>query len=173
MDVAASTRLNMFWGLGALASMLLSGLMLIRWLGQARLFRLGIALLLPLFVLVVLAGVGQWALLLRLCVLGLGFGTGLSAASLLAQAVDFTSARSAGLLLGVWGLGFQLGRAFANLLGAGLVDAMNLLIGKKPLLTYGSAFALEFILLTGAWLLFGRLRVRSARALSEDGSSPA
>ena len=43
-------------------------------------------------------------------------------ASLLAQAMELTNARSAGLLLGVWGLGFQLGRALASLFGAGLVD---------------------------------------------------
>ncbi len=167
MDVAATTRLTMFWGIGALASILLSGLVLIRWLGLARLYRLGIGLLLPLFVLVVLAGAIQAPLLLQLCVLGLGLCSGLAAASLLAQALELTSARSAGLLLGAWGLGFQLGRALASLMGAGLVDLMNLVTGDLPLLAYGVAFAAETALLIGALLAFGRLRIRAARALSE------
>lgn len=168
MDVAATTQLTMFWGLGALASILLSGLVLIRWLGLARLYRLGIALLLPLFALVMLAGVVQSPLLLQLTVVALGLSSGLAAASLLAQAMELTNARSAGLLLGVWGLGFQLGRALANLIGAGLVDLMNLLTDQAPLLAYGTAFSVECGLLAAALLAFGRLQMRSARALIQQ-----
>jgi BCD family chlorophyll transporter-like MFS transporter len=167
MDVAATTQLTMFWGLGALLAILVSGLVLIPWLGLARLYRLGIGLLLPLFAGVVLAGVLQEPLLLQLCVLGLGLSTGLAAASLLAQTVDFTSAQSAGLLLGVWGLGFQLGRALANLLGAGLVDGLNRITGEAALLAYGGAFAIECAFLIGALLLFGRLRIGAARVVQE------
>lgn len=166
MDVAATTRLTMFWGIGALASILLSGLVLIRWLGLARLYRVGVALLLPLFALVVLAGVIQHPVLLQLAVTGLGLGSGLAAASLLAQAMELTNARSAGLLLGVWGLGFQLGRALANLLGSGLVDLVNLISERNPLVAYGTAFGIECALLIGALLAFGRLHMRSAKALA-------
>jgi BCD family chlorophyll transporter-like MFS transporter len=167
MDVAATTRLTMFWGIGALASILLSGLVLIRWLGLARLYRLGIGLLLPLFALVVLAGVIRSPLLLQLAVVALGLGSGLAAASLLAQAMELTNARSAGLLLGVWGLAFQLGRALANLFGAGLVDLVNLLTEHSPLLAYGTAFGVECGLLAAALLAFRRLYRRSARALAQ------
>jgi hypothetical protein len=167
MDVAASTRLTMFWGLGALAAILVSGLVLIPWLGLARLYRLRIALLLPLFAGVVLAGLLQQPVLLQLCVLGLGLSTGLAAASLLAQTVAFTSAQSAGLLLGVWGLGFQLGRALANLLGAGLVDLLNRITGEAALIAYGGAFAVECACLVAALWLFGRLQLGAARAVQE------
>ena len=168
MDVAATTQLAMFWGLGALASILLSGLVLIRWLGMARLYRLGIGALIPLFALVVLAGVIERPLLLQLTVVALGMSSGLAAASLLAQAMELTNARSAGLLLGVWGLGFQLGRALANLIGAGLVDLVNLLTQQAPLLAYGTAFAVECALLAVALLAFRRLHMRSARALTQE-----
>jgi BCD family chlorophyll transporter-like MFS transporter len=167
MDVAATTRLTMFWGLGALASILLSGLVLIRWLGLARLYRLGVALLLPLFGLVIVAGIINSPLLLQLTVVALGLSSGLAAASLLAQAMELTNARSAGLLLGVWGLGFQLGRALANLIGAGMVDLVNLLTGQSALLAYGSAFAVECALLVAALFAFGRLHARAARALTQ------
>jgi BCD family chlorophyll transporter-like MFS transporter len=167
MDVAATTQLTMFWGLGALLSLLLSGLVLIRWLGLSRLFRLGIGLLVPLFGLVMLAGALQAPALLQAAVLGIGLSSGLTAASLLAQTVAFTSARSAGLLLGVWGLGHYLGRALASLLGAGIVDTMNALAGAWPLLNYGIAFAVEIALLIAALLVFGRLRIGAARALQD------
>ena len=167
MDVAATTRLTMFWGIGALASILLSGLVLIRWLGLARLYRLGIGSLIPLFALVLLAGAIRSPLLLQLVVGALGLSSGLAAASLLAQAMELTNARSAGLLLGVWGLGFQLGRALANLVGAGLVDVMNLLTDHSPLLAYGSAFGVECGLLAAALIAFKKLHMRAARVLTQ------
>jgi BCD family chlorophyll transporter-like MFS transporter len=166
MDVAATTQLTMFWGMGALLSILLSGLVLIRWLGLSRLFRVGILLLIPQFPLAILAGAIQSAWLLQLAVLLMGLSSGLVAASLLAQTVAFTSPTSAGLLVGVWGLGHQLGRALASLLGAGLVDVMNWVTGAHALLSYGVAFLVEAALLLVALALFGGLRIASARALA-------
>ena len=176
LDIAATTQLTMFWGLGALASLLLSGLALISWLGLPRLYRLGILLLIPLFPLIILAGLSQQVWLLQASVLGMGLASGLAAASLLAQTVAFTSLRSAGLLLGVWGLGHQLGRALASLLGSGLVDGLNLIIdlvatapplgaGERALFAYGMAFLVEAGLLATALRAFSRLRIESARAL--------
>ena len=167
LDVAATTQLTMFWGLGALLSILLSGLVLIRWLGLARLFRFGILLLAPLFPLLILAGLIHQVWLLQAGVLGLGLASGLAAASLLAQTVAFTSRQSAGLLLGVWGLGHQLGRALASLLGAGLVDVMNTLTSQHALLAYGTAFMVEAGLLLGALAAFGHLHIESAAAMRE------
>lgn len=166
MDVAATTQLTMFWGLGALLSILLSGLVLIRVLGLARLFRLGIHLLIPLFGVIILAGVLRQVWLLQAGVLALGLASGLAAASLLAQTVAFTSIQSAGLLLGVWGVGHLLGRALANLLGAGLVDLMNLITGNQALLAYGTAFVVEAALLVWALLAFRRLHIESARTMT-------
>lgn len=178
LDVAATTQLTMFWGLGALASILLSGLVLIRWLGLARLYRLGVLLLIPLFPLIILAGLNQQVWLLQASVLGMGLASGLAAASLLAQTVAFTSLRSAGLLLGVWGLGHQLGRALASLLGSGLVDGLNLIINhlgieqrvasEHALLAYGTTFVVEAGILAGALVAFNRLKIESARALAES-----
>lgn len=73
----------------------------------------------------------------------------------------------AGLLLGVWGLGHQLGRALASLLGAALVDAMNTLTGQHALLAYGTAFMVEAGLLLGALAAFGHLHIESATAMRE------
>jgi MFS transporter, BCD family, chlorophyll transporter len=166
MDVAATTQLTMFWGLGALLSILLSGLVLIRLLGLAPLFRLGIHLLIPLFGVIILAGIFRQVWLLQAGVLGLGMASGLTAASLLAQTVAFTSIQSAGLLLGVWGVGHLIGRALANILGAGLVDLMNWITGHQALLAYGTAFLVEAALLVWALLAFRGLHIESARTMT-------
>ena len=58
----------MFWGIGTLISILLSGIILIKWLGLLRLFRVGIVILLVLFPLLILAGAQQNVLMLQLTV---------------------------------------------------------------------------------------------------------
>lgn len=168
LDVSATTRLTMFWGLGTLISILLSGLILIKLFGLLRLFRVGIALLLVLFPLLILAGAMQSVAMLQLTVLGLGLGTGLSAASLLAYMVQFTTLKRAGLMVGVWGVGHQLGRALASLLGGALVDGMKWATGDNYLVAYGTAFMLEAALLLVAMIAIGRLHIESAEALREE-----
>jgi len=168
LDVSATTRLTMFWGLGTLISILLSGLFLIKLLGLKRLFRVGIGILLILFPMLILAGIGRNVLLLQLTVLGLGLGTGLSAASLLAYMVQFTTLKRAGLMVGVWGVGHQLGRALASLLGGVLVDGMQWATGNNYIVAYGAAFMLEALLLLVAMVAIGRLEIETAEALREE-----
>jgi MFS transporter, BCD family, chlorophyll transporter len=168
LDVSATTQLTMFWGIGTLLSILFSGLFLIKLLGLKRLFRVGIIILLFLFPGLVVAGVLVDATMLRLVVLGLGLGTGLSAASLLAYMVQFTTIKRAGLMVGVWGVGHQLGRALASLLGSGLVDGMKWATNDNYLVAYGTAFILEAILLFVAMVAIGRLNIETAEALREE-----
>lgn len=168
LDVSATTRLTMFWGLGTLISILLSGLILIKLLGLLRLFRVGIALLLILFPLLIVAGMLRSVALLQLTVLLLGLGTGLSAASLLAYMVQFTTLKRAGLMVGVWGVGHQLGRALASLLGGVLVDGMKWVTGNNYIVSYGTAFVLEAVLLLVAMVAIGRLHIETAEALREE-----
>lgn len=168
LDVSASTQLTMFWGIGTLISILLSGIILIKWLGLLRLFRIGIVILLILFPILILAGVWQSVLMLQLTVLGLGFGTGLSAASLLAYMVQFTTLKRAGLMVGVWGVGHQLGRALASLIGGVLVDSMKWATGNNYLVAYGTAFLLEAVLVLVAMVLIGRLHIETAEALQQE-----
>jgi len=168
MDVAATTQLTMFWGLGTLISILLSGIILIKWLGLLRLFRVGIAFLLVLFPALILAGVLQSVLMLQLTVLGLGLGTGLSAAALLAYMVQFTTLKRAGLMVGVWGVGHQLGRALASLLAGVLVDGMKWATGNNYIVAYGTAFLLEALLVLVAMVVIGKLHIENAAALQQE-----
>ena len=121
-----------------------------------------------LFPALILAGALQNALMLRLVVLGLGLGTGLSAASLLAYMVQFTTLKRAGLMVGVWGVGHQLGRALASVISGVLVDSMNWATGNNYLVAYGTAFMLEAVLLLVAMVAIGKLHIETAEALQQE-----
>ncbi|MCA9933420.1 MAG: BCD family MFS transporter [Ardenticatenaceae bacterium] len=168
LDVGQTTQLTMFWGLGTLLSILLAGIFLLKLLGLQRVFRIGLGVVILLFPGIVLAGALQNANLLRLFVVGLGLGTGLSAASLLAYTVEFTTLKRAGLMVGVWGVGHQLGRALASMIGGALVDGMQALTNNNHLVAYGTAFMLEAVLLVGAFIVIDKLDMTASQAAQES-----
>ncbi len=173
MNVGQTTQLTAFWGVGTLIAILLAGLFLLKKFGNVPVFRVGLIIVIALFPGIVLAGLNGSANLLRLLVVGLGLGTGLSAASLLAQMVDFTTLRRAGLLVGVWGVAHQFGRALASLAGGILVDGMLLATGDNALISYGAAFALEAVVLVVAFVLIGRLNISASLAVAEEQAEPS
>lgn len=168
LDVSGTTQLTMFWGLGTLASIFVSGVILLRFVGLKTLFRVGTAVLIILFPLLIVAGLGANVAMLRLVVIGLGLGTGLAAASLLALMVQFTTLKRAGLMVGVWGVGHQLGRALASLLASGLVDGLNWVSNGNAMLAYGTAFTVEALLILVAMVAIGRLNLNTAVALQPE-----
>ena len=163
MTVSQTTQLTAFWGLGTLVAMLLSGLVLLKRFGHVRVFRGGLALVVVTFPGIITAGAMGSSGLLQLMVVLLGFGTGISAASLLVQMIEFTTAARAGLLVGVWGVAHQLGRALASLVGGAVVDGMLSLTNQNALVAYGSAFILETILLVTAMVLIGRVNITASQ----------
>jgi BCD family chlorophyll transporter-like MFS transporter len=173
MSVGQTTQLTAFWGIGTLIAILASGLFLLKKFGNVPVFRVGLIIVIALFPGIIIAGVMGNANLLRIFTLGLGLGTGLSAASLLAQMVDFTTLRRAGLLVGVWGVAHQFGRAAASLAGGALVDGMRLVTGDNDLVSYGAAFALEAVVLVVAFVLIGRLDISSSFAVAEEQAEAA
>lgn len=168
MSVSETTQLTAFWGLGTLVAMLASGLYLIKKFGHVRVFRAGLLLVILTFPLIIVAGAMVNAGLLRLLVVVLGLGTGISAASLLVQMIEFTTTARAGLLVGVWGVAHQLGRAFASLLGGAVVDGMLSLTNDNALVAYGSAFALEAVLLVSAMVLISRIDVAQSQVWQDE-----
>jgi len=168
MTVGQTTQLTAFWGIGTLIAILASGLFLLKKFGNVPIFRAGLIIVIALFPGIIIAGLMRNTNLLRIFTLGLGLGTGLTAASLLAQMVDFTTLRRAGLLVGVWGVAHQFGRAAASLAGGALVDSMRLVTGDNDLVSYGAAFALEAVVLVVAFVLIGRLDISASFAVAEE-----
>ena len=168
MTVSQTTQLTAFWGLGTLVAMLLSGLVLLKRFGHVRVFRGGLGLVVITFPGIIAAGAMGSSGLLQLLVVLLGFGTGISAASLLVQMIEFTTVARAGLLVGVWGVAHQLGRALAGLVGGAVVDGMLSLTNQNALVAYGSAFVLEAILLATAMVLIGKVDIAASQVWQDE-----
>lgn len=166
MDVGQTTRLTVPWGLGVMAAMLLSGLVLIKWLGYLNVMRAGIVASLAAFAGIIFAGASEDVGLFRNLVLFMGLGTGLAGAGMLTGALNFTTTIRAGLLMGVWGMANLLGKAAGNVIGGGVVDVVQLLTGSR-LAAYSAVFALEIVMLAAALGLSFRLNVAASRAKQE------
>ncbi|NJL32679.1 MAG: BCD family MFS transporter, partial [Chloroflexaceae bacterium] len=104
MTPGETTRLTALWGVGAVLAMLAAGLNLIQRYGYLPILRLGLCLNIAVFGGLIAVGALQQPLLLQVLVVGLGMGTGLSAAGLLTAVVEQTTAARAGTLMGVWGV---------------------------------------------------------------------
>lgn len=167
MDVKATTGLTQFWGIGILIAMLLSGLFLLKKFNSKGVFRVGLLIVVVMFPIIIAAAVMESKPLLQLATVGLGFGTGISGASLLATMVAFTTPQRAGLLVGLWGMAHQFGRALAGLLGGVTVDSVMAVSGDNALAAYSTAFAMEALMLLIAIVLIGRLHIEKAAVLQE------
>lgn len=163
MDVGDTAQLTAFWGLGTLVAMLASGLYLIKKFGAMRIYRIGLGAVALMFLAMVGAGFTGNPNLLRLLTVLLGLGTGMTAASLLVTMIEFTTEARAGLLIGVWGVAHQLGRALASLIGGAVVDGVTAVTNGNALAAYGTAFVLEAVLLVVAIGLIARVDVTAAR----------
>ncbi|PTX98967.1 MFS transporter [Opitutus sp. ER46] len=171
LSVGQTTRLTMFWGMGVLIAMLLSGLLLLRWLGPLRLMRVGLTASIIVFSGVAALGIAGAAAQFRWLVLALGLCTGLTGAGMLASVAQFTTPERAGMLMGVWGMANMVGHAVGSLMGGAIVDVMRLWTGNA-LLAYTTLFAAEVALLVLALRLSLRLAPERTRAATEFATSP-
>jgi BCD family chlorophyll transporter-like MFS transporter len=146
--------------------MLLSGLLLLRWLGALRLMRLGLGLSIMVFSGVAAAGLAGAPESFRWLVLGLGFCAGLTGAGMLSSVVEFTTPERAGLLMGVWGMANMLGHAVGSLMGGVIVDTLRLATGSA-LVAYTGLFVFEVALLVAALGLSLGLSPARTRAQAE------
>ncbi len=167
MSVGDTTRLTMYWGLGVLASMLMSGLVLIKWLGFMKLMRTGIIASLLVFIGLIVTGLMGNVGVFKTLVFVMGLGTGLAGAGMLSSIISFTTPIRAGLLMGVWGVANMVGHAVGNLTGGILVDSVRLATGDA-FLAYSSLFAMEAIMLGLALFLSTKLDVNTSRARAEE-----
>jgi MFS transporter, BCD family, chlorophyll transporter len=167
MSVGDTTRLTMYWGLGVMLSMLLSGFFLLKWLGFMKLMRTGIVLSIMVFLGLIVMGLLGNAGAFKGLVFVMGLGTGLAGAGMLSGVVSFTTPIRAGMLMGVWGVANMVGHAVGNLLGGTIVDVMRLATGSA-LIAYSTLFGMEAIMLLVALYLSTRLDVNASQASREE-----
>ena len=171
MSVGATTRLSSFWGLGVMASMLLSGLVLINLLGYMRILQAGLVVSILVFIGVITSGAIANANLFRILVLIMGLGTGLAGAGMLTGVINFTTKIRAGMLMGVWGMANMVGHALGSIIGGGVVDTVLLLTGQNAMLAYSAVFSIEVLLLLVAFALSTRFQPERARAKIEQAET--
>lgn len=167
MSVGDTTRLTMYWGLGVLASMLLSGLFLIKWLGYMKLMRTGIIASILVFIGLIVTGLMGNVGIFKSLVFVMGIGTGLAGAGMLSAIISFTTPIRAGMLMGVWGVANMVGHAVGNLTGGILVDSVRYATGNA-FFAYSALFAMEAILLLVALNLSTKLNANTSRAHVEE-----
>lgn len=167
MSVGDTTRLTMYWGLGVLASMLISGFFLIKWLGFMKLMRTGIVVSITVFTGLIFVGLGGNAGAFKSLVFVMGLGTGLAGAGMLSGIISFATPIRAGMLLGVFGVANMVGHAIGNLMGGAIVDGMRLITGSA-LIAYSTLFGLEAVILLVALYLSTRLDVNATQAVVEE-----
>ncbi|MBC8506010.1 MAG: BCD family MFS transporter [Anaerolineales bacterium] len=167
MSVGETTRLTAFWGVGVMIAMLLSGAILVKWLGFMRLMRIGMISSIIVFIGLIVSGLMGNPGLFKGLVFVMGFGTGLAGAGMLTGVISFTTAIRAGMLMGVWGVANMVGHAFGSLMGGGIVDLVRSLTGGNAFAAYGTVFALEVVMLLVALYLSTRLDVEESQAYAE------
>lgn len=167
MSVGDTTRLTMYWGLGVLASMLMSGLFLIKWLGYMKLMRTGIVASILVFLGLIVTGFMGNAGIFKSLVFVMGLGTGLAGAGMLSAIISFTTPIRAGMLMGVWGVANMVGHAVGNLTGGILVDSVRYATGNA-FFAYSSLFAMEAVMLLVALHLTTKLNASRSRAHMEE-----
>jgi BCD family chlorophyll transporter-like MFS transporter len=167
MEVGETTRLTAFWGVGVMISMLLSGTVLIKWLGYMKIMRIGIVSSALVFIGVIISGAMGNPDLFRGLVFIMGLGTGLAGAGMLAGVITFTTVIRAGMLLGVWGVANMVGHAFGSLMGGVVVDLVRALTGNA-FAAYAVVFSIEVIFLVVALYLSTRVSVDESKAYGEE-----
>lgn len=169
MSVGDTTRLTMYWGLGVLASMLASGLLLIKWLGYLKLMRVGIVSSILVFMGLIATGAADSEPVFKGLVFIMGLGTGLAGAGMLSSIISFTTPIRAGMLMGVWGVANMVGHAVGNLAGGIVVDSVRMATGS-PFIAYSSLFAMEALMLIYALYLSTKLNPGASIARNEEVS---
>jgi BCD family chlorophyll transporter-like MFS transporter len=158
MSVGQTARLNMYWGVGTLGSLMLCGVYLVNRLGRKRVAGTGLVIVAIAFAgLVIVGALKQQDLFIGMVVL-LGIGSGISASGTLALMIDFTTPERAGLLMGAWTIAHQLAEVVGNVMGGVLVDGVFAL-SDSYLAAFGTVFGLEIIAAIAALALLSRISV--------------
>lgn len=165
MDVCATTRLNAIWGVGTLAGIATTGVLLVPRLGAQRTALMG-GLLSALFVvLMVVAGAISSEVLFRWALGLFGYAAGVSTNASLTLMLGLTSPVMAGTFIGVWGLAQAYARGLATMSGGALLSLFGSVSGTP---NGFAAYASVFIVQALGLLLAGVLLLRVDTALFQQ-----
>uniref|UniRef100_B8HSV0 PUCC protein n=1 Tax=Cyanothece sp. (strain PCC 7425 / ATCC 29141) TaxID=395961 RepID=B8HSV0_CYAP4 len=166
MTIAQTTQLNAFWGMGTLIGLAVTGFLIVPRLGKFNTTRVGCIGVAVCFLLILLSGFTQEAIIFKLALLLFGLASGVTTTGALSLMLDLTAAETAGTFVGAWGLAQALARGSAVILGGSALDLGKQLLGNVsqarfgvPILAYGLVFILPVVGMTLALTLLQRVNV--------------
>jgi len=157
MEVGDTTRLTSFWGMGVVVAMLISGLILVRYLGFANLLRIGLVVSAISFLGVIVTGLNGQPEFFSQLVFLMGLGTGIAGAGMLSGFITYTTAARAGFLMGIWGIANMLGRTLGSLMGGTVVDVVYG-FSADHFIAYSVVFAIEIAMILIALVMTFQLK---------------
>jgi BCD family chlorophyll transporter-like MFS transporter len=147
LSAAATTRFNVYMGLGVVSGMLGGGLRLIPSQGKRWVTTLGIVMMILAFIALVGSALLGYANTLPLVLLFLGLGAGFFTVGGVALMMDMTASEHTGLFVGAWTLIQALAKGPAAIVGGALQSAL-VALGSNPAQAYAGVFMLEALGLT-------------------------
>jgi len=162
LPISQTTQLNAFWGLGTLIGVSSTGFLVVPRIGKQNTTRLGCLLVAGSFVLIILSGLTQEAVVLKSAVFLFGLAAGLTTTGAISLMLDLTAAETAGTFIGAWGLAQALARALATLAGGVVLDIGKALF-TAPVFAYGLVFGLQALGMLAAIALLNRVNVSEFR----------
>ncbi|PSO48514.1 MAG: MFS transporter [Cyanobacteria bacterium SW_9_44_58] len=170
LPISQTAQLNAFWGLGTLIGVSSTGFLVVPRLGKQNTARLGCLLVAATFILIILAGFTQQAMILKSAVFLFGLAAGLTTTGAISLMLGLTAAETAGTFIGAWGLAQALSRAFATIAGGVVLDVGKALF-TAPVLAYGLVFGLQALGMIGAIALLNRVNVSEFRTSTNQAVS--
>jgi BCD family chlorophyll transporter-like MFS transporter len=163
MSIAATTKLNSYWGIGILIGYSITGFFVVPRLGKKLTTKMGCILVAICFGLIIFSGFTQQEIILKIAMLLFGGAAGIATIGGISLMLDLTAAETAGTFIGAWGLAQAMSRALATVAGGVVLD-IGKAIFTAPVLAYSLVFALQAIGMFVAIALLNRVNVREFQA---------
>jgi BCD family chlorophyll transporter-like MFS transporter len=162
MQIAQTTRLNAFSGMGTLIGIASTGFLIVPRLGKQKTAKYGCIGAGVCSGLFIMAGfVGQPGMLMGVLVL-FGLLSGILTAGVLSLMLDLTAAETAGTFIGAWGLAQSIARGLSTVLGGGILDIGRILF-TEPVLAYGTVFATQAVGMILSIILLNQVNIQEFR----------
>lgn len=162
MQIAQTTRLNAFLGIGTLMGIGSTGFLIVPRLGKQKTAKYGCIGAAVCSGLLIMAGfVGKPGMLMAVLVL-FGALSGILTAGVLSLMLDLTAAETAGTFIGAWGLAQAIARALSTVLGGALLDAGRNLF-TEPVLAYSTVFATQLVGMLLSIILLNQVNIQEFR----------
>ena len=158
MSIGETTLLNSYWGMGILLGYSFTGFLIVPRLGKVLTAKIGCVLVSLCFGIIILSGLTQAAMMLKLAMVLFGIAAGVTTIAAISLMLDLTMAETAGTFIGAWGLAQAMSRGIATWFGGTVLD-MGEHFFSSPFLAYSFVFATEGLIILLAIAMLNRVNV--------------